>query len=859
MTGKPAAESQPVPGWMPAVLAGAALVCYLTSFSGRFILDDDKHIVQNQAIQQVSSAWELIAKSSRPVVSVTLAVNYALGGLNVWGYHAVNLTIHVLAGLTLFAVIRRALLCQRVRDRYGREASWLALVCALLWVVHPLQTQSVTYIIQRGESLMGLFYLLTLYCLLGGADAGRPVWWHVAAVAACALGMGSKGVMVTAPAAAIIFDRIFLADSFASLLRRRWGLYLGLGATWLVLALTGVAGGVLLPSPGAPATAGFGVRSITPLEYAATQPGVIMHYLRLAFWPSPLCLDYAWPIARTAGAVLPPLIAVGALVAITAWALRRRPEVGYLGVWFFLILLPTSSFIPLQDVAFEHRMYLPLAAVIAGSVFAAHWLLGRVGLGRSPRIAVGGAVVGLVAVVLGYRTLDRNSDYQSPERMWRDVLATQPDNPRAWCGLGVILVNQRRPDEAVPHFARAIEIAPNLAEAQFNMGVALYHTGDLKGAITHYEKALELQPGMFLAHNNLGVALQDLGPLDEAVNHYREAIRLAPAFADARRNLARVLAQRGELSEAASCWVELVSQHPADVQARFALAHVLLAQNRLDDATKQLLELLRLKPDWAQVHNSLGTALSRQGRADEAIPHFQEALRLDPNLTEARSSLDQAVGGQPRTAAPVAEAVEGQAPMLTGAASDFARGNLLAAEGKTAEAIEAFQAALRLDPNHVEARVNLGVMYVRLGRPDEAVAEYRAALALDPGHAEANYNLGNALAGRREFEEAIAAYQRAVERKPEYVEARINLGNLLRGVGRLDESIAQHRQALAYEPDNVAAMCNLAVGLATAGQVTEALEHVERAIELDPDDAGARHLRDQILAVGQSTDPLPAE
>ena len=139
-----------------------------------------------------------MAGSSRPVVQLSLAFNYALGGLNVWGYHAFNFVIHVLAGLTLFAILRRMFESERLRMRYGQSAPWLAGLIALIWLVHPLQTESVTYVIQRAESMMGLFFLLTMYAGIRGASSARPAAWFVAAIIACALGMASKESMVVA-------------------------------------------------------------------------------------------------------------------------------------------------------------------------------------------------------------------------------------------------------------------------------------------------------------------------------------------------------------------------------------------------------------------------------------------------------------------------------------------------------------------------------------------------------------------------------------------------------------------------------------------------------------------------------------
>ena len=373
----PATERQPArwTRFAPLLIVAAGAIVYVNSFEGVFLFDDALHIEENPRIQQLWPVADVLS-GRRPAVDFSLAVNYAIGGLDVGGYHAFNLVVHLLAALTLFGVVHRSLRGRRCQDHLGRAAPELALTIALIWVVHPLQTQSVTYIIQRGESMMGLYYLLTLYCIIRGSDSSRRVVWCGVAVLAGVMGLASKAIMITAPLTVLIYDRAFLTKSFREAFRLRWGLYLALVASWGVLALCGVAQGVLDPVERPGTGVGFGYKGVTPGEYLLTQSGVIMHYLRLSIWPHPLCLDYAWPVARSVREiVLPGLVIIGLLIG-TLWALRRRPWLGFAGTWFFLILGPTSSIVPIRDPAFEHRMYLPLAAVVTVLVAAAFSLLG---------------------------------------------------------------------------------------------------------------------------------------------------------------------------------------------------------------------------------------------------------------------------------------------------------------------------------------------------------------------------------------------------------------------------------------------------------------------------------------------------
>jgi hypothetical protein len=507
----------------------AGLYAYHNNLRGPFVFDDLLAIRDNPTIHQL---WDAVASvshsgvSARRAVNLSLAVNYALGGLNVWGYHVVNLAIHILGPLVLYGVIRRTLLCPSLRERYGGEARWLALAVALIWVVHPLQTESVTYLIQRCESLMGFFFLLTLYCVIRGATPSGQRGWYAAAIISCALGMGSKEVMVVAPLTVLLYDRAFLSRSFREALRARVALYAGLSGCWLVL--------VGLVASSYQSNVGFGL-SATPWEYARTQPGVILHYLRLSFWPSPLVIDYDdWPVAKTLAMWVPSAAVLLTLLAATLWAARRRPYLGFLGGWFFLILAPTSSVLPLiGEFAAEWRMYLPLVAVIALVVIGWHMVFGgicrRLGWESGRRRIV--EVVVLVAMVatLAQLTVRRNEDYRTEVALWTDVVAKRPNNARGHIGLGVALTTQGKPDEAMAHYSEALRINPSYAEAHYNLGIALFRQGKLDEAIAHYSEALRINPSYAEAHNNLGNVLARQGRLDEAIAIMRRSA-LRPTF-----------------------------------------------------------------------------------------------------------------------------------------------------------------------------------------------------------------------------------------------------------------------------------------------------------------------------------------
>ena len=612
------------------VIVVAVAAAYSNSFTGPFIFDDVTAIQRNATIRSLRSAEVLVPPANvtlarRPLANLSFAVNYAIGRLDVLSYHVGNLLIHLLAALTLFGILRRTLLLPALRDRFGGASTGLAAAAALLWALHPLQTESVTYLVQRAESLMGLCYLLTLYAVVRGASSERPWPWYAGAAVACAVGMGAKEVIATAPIVVLLYDRAFLGGSFREAFRRRAGLYVGLAASWAVF------GAMLLLYKGSGA-AGFGISMVTPWQYALTQPGVILHYLRLSFWPQPLCLDYSWPFATAFTQAAPEAFALAALLAAAGWAAVRRPAAGFLGAWFFLILAPTSSVMPIKDACFEHRMYLSLAAVVAGAVIAGYALLRRL----TPQAASAAVILALaVAAALGCATFRRNADYRSEVSIWDDTARKRPENSRAWSSLGEADVNASRYDEATRACDKALDLEPNFPPAYYIRGLARAGTGRLSEAIGEYDKAIALKSDFAAAYNSRGFAWAKIGQLTEAIRDYDKAIALKPDFAEAYNNRGMVYARAGRAAEAFRDYDEALKLDPDHATAYNNRGNALADAHRDSEAIEDYGRAIALKPDFAEAYNNRGGTYARSGRLAEALRDFDNAIALRPDYAGA--------------------------------------------------------------------------------------------------------------------------------------------------------------------------------------------------------------------------------
>ncbi len=666
-------SSSSVPRWLPAAgLLFAIALAYGNSLRVPFLFDDVGAVVNNPTIRDLGSraVWnppdDGSTTTGRPIVNLSFAFNYALGRESVRGYHVVNVAIHALAALALMGLVRRTLGAPVLRGRFGPRAPAAGFFVALVWALHPLQTESVVSIAQRTESLCGLFYLLTLYAFARGTichpmddkPAGPVVRrWLGAAVAACLIGMGTKEVMVTAPLLVLLYDRTFVAGTFSAAVRSRGKFYGALAATWLVLAW------LVIKSGGARgASAGFGL-GVTGWTYLLKQAEALVQYLWLSLWPHPLVFDYGTDVVASIGAVAGQGIGVLALLVATIWALTRRPALGFLGAWFFLILAPSSSVVPLvtQTMA-EHRMYLPLAATVAFVSVAAYRVCGS----RAPWLMMA------VALLLGATTITRNRDYRDAVTLWADAVAKRPQNARAHNNLalawqqqgdlarahahfaraveldagyvtarynwGVALLEQRRYPEAITQLHAAVARAPDHVDARINLGNALVRAERAREALPHFEHALRLQPGADV-HFNLGVALADLGEDDAAVRHLQSALQFDARLPEGHYQLARLAERAGRTAEAESHYNATVQLAPRHAAAHGKLGLLLARAERLAPAAEHFRAVIALQPDDADAHANLGNVLLLQGQAREAIALYEAVLRLRPNDSRTRENL----------------------------------------------------------------------------------------------------------------------------------------------------------------------------------------------------------------------------
>lgn len=623
----------------PLLIVLACALTYANSLHSPFLFDDRASIQENPTITQLSS-WRVLIPperspvAGRPVANLSFAVNYAIGGLDVWGYHVANVGIHMLAALLVFHVLRRTF------ARYKRAGilspDMLALACALIWSVHALNSEVVNYPTERTESLMALFYLLALSCAIAALDSG-PAWrWELCAIAAAICAVNSKEPGVTVPAAIVLWDRLFAFPTMRAAWAVRRRLYVSMTAVCLVFAF-------LLRTirvSGADSSSWDYLLNratdlhVSPWTYLLNEAPIIVRYLWLSIWPASLVLDYGFAQPLHVVDVWPALLFVAGLLAAAIVAVRFNRLIGFWAIWFFLTLGPTSSLLPIAgEVGAERRMYLPLVGVIAVVILALDRALQRFNHVKivHPILAT---MAALVVVGLATATVIRNRDYQSSVAIWQTSVDRNP-HERSRFNLAVTLRNADRPDEAIAQLRLA---APHSADAQYALGSALAERGDTVEAIEQLRTFIRTYPNdaqVEMAQVELGESLEKSGARGDAASAYRASLALSPNNPVALLRLGILLAADGNASEALGLFQRAVASEPRSISARTLMVQMLINLQRFGDAERAARELVGMAPGDAETRNLLGLALASQGRLEEARAEFAEALRLNPQDSNA--------------------------------------------------------------------------------------------------------------------------------------------------------------------------------------------------------------------------------
>ena len=637
------------------LLAAVTIFMYQPAWNGGFIWDDDAYVTNNELLTApdgLRRIWFSLDSPSQyfPLVYSTFRIEHALWGLNPTGYHWVNLLLHV----------ANALLVWRLLARLHVPGAWLA---GAIFALHPVQVESVAWITERKNVLMGFFFLLTLLAWIAFVDerTKRPWRFYALALVLYVLALSAKTTACTLPAALLLifwlqkkpisWQRILQVIPFFFL-----GLGMGLVTVWWERYHQGTSRALFA--------------FLSPIERLLIASRAVWFYLSKLIWPSNLTFIYTkWNISPAHPLDYAWLLAGVVLCAVIYFARRyvgRSVEVA--AAFFVATLSPVLGFIMLYTFRYtfvaDHYQYLASIGPIALASAGVATLAGTFKRSRALILSVAVCLIVILAVL----TRRQAAMYGDIEALWRTTLAR---NPGCWM-------------------------------AHNNLGIVLFQKADTDDAIAHYRTTLEMQPDFWDAEYNLGIALLSKGQVDEAIAHCSNAVRIAPNDPDAQVALGNALLQKERIDDAIVHYQKALSMRPDYFLAHHSLGHAFLEKGEIDAAISHCRAALLIQSENADAHTNLAIALDEKGQTAEAIQHYKKALEISPRSVSALTNLAWLLAtcsnASFRNGTKAIE-LAGEADQLSGGTNTLVLRALAAAyaeSGQFGKAIEIARAAMQL-------------------------------------------------------------------------------------------------------------------------------------------------------------------
>ncbi len=601
------------------LITALAIIIYLPALKAPFVLDDEFNIVKNIRLHGLANFWP--PAGSRYLVYLSFALNYAVGGLNTWGYHLVNLVIHILTAITLYGLVRSifktpAMMTDEDNSGLGRGiADHIALITAIIFTAHPLNTQAVIYITQRLTILAALFYLLSLYLYIKWRLRGQGVLsaiFYILSIVTAISASKAKEISFTLPFVILLTEYIFFTEPGRWISRRRLFTLIPYALVLIIIPLSIFGPELGLWSGRAIVDEGFtrvqqilDIKELSSYTYLMTEFTVVPRYIRLFFLPLGQNLDYDYPLYHSffnpqvlSGFCL--LFFVFASSLITAVFARKSKKplllITTAGIlWFFITLSIESTIIPIRDVIFEHRMYLPGAGLgVAVAVLIVYVLSLRKKSASGKSVLITALILSLILIIPAL----------SRSLVWSDKIGLYED---------------------------IVKKSPGKARARNNLGALYAGRGEFKKAIAEFKKALTLKSDYPAPHKNLAKALFADGRTSEAVSQYRAAVRADPLDYEAHEALAGIYRDGGLFAKSEKEYKIVLSIAQTNINARLNLANIYIVGGRFDEAISELRKILRREPGKAEAYYNLALALEKTGRRGDALYYYKKFVQKAPS------------------------------------------------------------------------------------------------------------------------------------------------------------------------------------------------------------------------------------
>ncbi len=743
-------------------------VIYSNTLEVPFTFDDLPRIKENPYIRineltidnLLQAMFNKNSSANRPLGNFSFALNYYFHQFNLKGYHIVNIIIHILTAALLYFLFKSTLSLPLLSTKY-RHPEVIAFFAALTWLVYPLHTQSVTYIVQRLNSMAAMFYVLSLLLYVKGrlTEEKRKSWlWFAGSALSSILALGSKQNAAMLPFFILLYEWYFFQNLDRDWLKRNLKYIFGIAALFCLIALLYLG---TSPTEKLKTINDFANNEFTLSERILTQFRVVIYYLSLMVYPNPsrLNLDYDFPLSHSLVdpiSTLLCLVLIIGLIGLAVYMAKKERLLSFCILWYFGNLLIESSVIPLA-IIYEHRTYLPsvlicLLAVALGYRFIKFKWLG-VGL------------VCIVVTVFSFWTYQRNRVWGDPITFWSDCAKKSPQKARPHNNLGQILADQGHLTEAIKQYSEALRINPDFADAHNNLGIVLKTQGKISEAISHYYEALRINPNFAKAHNNLGNALiERQGVTDEAVSHLKEALRLNPKFTEAYSSLSVALIQTEKTDEAIALLKKALQINPHIAATYVNLGAALMLQDKSDEAMVYFNKALQINSNLSEAHVNLGIILYNKERPDEAIAHFRKALLIDPDNDEAQFNLNKALAFLNEIDVNINKIREDLIQKPKEPSLYLQLGNMYSLKGELDNAIAQYEKAISFQPDLPEALYHLAKLHIKKNELSKALSLYEKVITLLPDNPGVYYNIACIYSKQNKPEESVVWLKKAVEK-----------------------------------------------------------------------------------------------
>ncbi|MEE9543892.1 MAG: tetratricopeptide repeat protein [Thermodesulfobacteriota bacterium] len=710
------------------------LAIYSNALWGQFVYDDELYILTNPLIRDLSNFLDL--SGTRYVAFLSFAMNYAVGGYNVFGYNLTNIIIHIINSMLVYSLVSLILKTPGMKG-IQIETKHLALLASLLFLTHPIETQAVNYIVQRFATLATLFYLssVTLYLKArlttetnGSGKPGARYFYYGAALAAAVLAQKTKAISFTLPFMIVLFEFTFFSLSEGIQKKaKRLVPFLFTLAIIPASILLGASKVALKTESSTELVTRMQMELLTEYsryDYLLIQFRVVVSYLRLLVFPmnQNLLHETSTYDSFFAPGVIASFAFLAALFFLSAFlwfrSKKRRDALGLLiatGVlWFFITISIESSIIPLRYKMFEHRLYLPSVGFFITATAIFFYIARALSGARSSKTKTGAKTLAIAAVIilaLSTLTYKRNTVWSTELSLWKDVISKNPDAPGAHFKLGAAYSAEKNAKMAVFHYRESIRLDSGNIEPYNNLGNILLVQGKLDEALKEFRKALKLDPDFDKTRNNLANALTRLGRYDEAKAQYRAALKLNPSNTNTLINIGINYTLQGRFKEAIENFEHAIEINPNDSYAFYNYALALTGLKRIDEAENAYLTAIELNPKDVGSRNNLANIHMRKNNLTRALALYEEVVKLNPSHARALNNL----------------------------------GIIMNITGRNNESLAYYKRAIKTEPAYADAHYNMGITLEDLGKYNEAAERYKEVLKLVPKHAGARKNLESIL------------------------------------------------------------------------------------------------------------------